>query len=626
MKNILLILFAINILLINGQTINMKYRRKYQPPTYPIIFIPGIGGSILNSNDTFTQNKYERVWVTSLYQNSEAEKLLYDYNNTTQRFNYTQWEIYVDNKQNGLFSIYNLAPGEIYSSFTSYFETIIDHFIDYGYEPGNNLFGFPYDWRYSTNQSFVLDRLHELIIKNDKVIIIAHSMGGLLMENYIKQYNTSNIHLIVAISTPFKGAGGNALKAFLTGYNFGNVFLSESISKDIALKALSSYELLPQNHLMQHAKLYLNNNGEITEIKSFIKYFSQNNTNFQSNRFNLRNCFNSSVITVYVSTSKTNTPFDVIYDINYDTIDFTYIEGDGTVPIESSLNAECHGLSPLLNWDLNIDTEHVEILQHPKILYSLDMITENKCIMDGKYYSGNEIININNSSLIFNDNDQTIRLTVFNSTYNNFIVYRDCMHLKDPNTNVIYDRIIGTECNNSAILVPETGGTNSYFYTKNFAALVDLWRRLSGLKPSSDLAVKLFNNNNTECVYGFNHRIIYCDGINNIIVNNQCISILNNNVVNNTNNNNSNTNTSICPPGYYVNNSLCLKNSTNAPTYLCGDNYKFDGDKCVKQLYIGMAFLYGFIGLIIGIISTIAIGYFLIIKRNQRKDGYEIIT
>ena len=204
------------------------------------------------------------------------------------------------------------------------------------------------------------------------------------------------------------------------------------------------------------------------------------------------------------------------------------------------------------------------------------MITDNKCIMDGKYLNGNTIINIINSSLVYNDNDQTIRLYNNNNTvniiYNDFVVYRDCMTIKNSNTGLIFTRIIGNECDNS-----------------NY-------------------------NNNYVCVYGFNHKIIFCQG-NNIIVNNRCIPIIISNTNNSTKTNNSNN--TICPQGYYINNTLCTKNISSAPIYLCENGYKFYDSKCVKQLYIEIAIIYSLVGLIIGVICSIIV--YIVIKRIRLK-------
>ena len=42
-------------------------------------------------------------------------------------------------------------------------------------------------------------------------------MGGLVIEDYIRQFGSNNIKTWIPVAAPFKGAAGNALRGFLTG-------------------------------------------------------------------------------------------------------------------------------------------------------------------------------------------------------------------------------------------------------------------------------------------------------------------------------------------------------------------------------------------------------------------------
>ncbi len=83
--------------------------------------------------------------------------------------------------------------------------------INNGYVPGQTLFDFPYDWRFDNRLTAVAlrDKISEIksISKCQKVNVIAHSMGGLVVRYYIesKQYQNDIDHLIL-LGTPNEGA------------------------------------------------------------------------------------------------------------------------------------------------------------------------------------------------------------------------------------------------------------------------------------------------------------------------------------------------------------------------------------------------------------------------------------
>jgi triacylglycerol esterase/lipase EstA (alpha/beta hydrolase family) len=118
---------------------------------------------------------------------------------------------------------------------------------------------FPYDWR--IDNSITANELEKFINKNgyNKVIIVAHSMGGLIASKYIAKSdkNKNKIVKLITIGTPFLGTP-KSLYIFEEGKLFDNLITdwatSEAI-KSIAPNLSSLYQLLPTS-----------------------KYFSLNNT------------------------------------------------------------------------------------------------------------------------------------------------------------------------------------------------------------------------------------------------------------------------------------------------------------------------------------------------------------
>lgn len=56
-----------------------------------------------------------------------------------------------------------------------------------------------------------------------KVIIIAHSLGGILTDTYMRLHDDFNDHIIkfISLCTPFDGSGALAVNAMLYSYDLG---------------------------------------------------------------------------------------------------------------------------------------------------------------------------------------------------------------------------------------------------------------------------------------------------------------------------------------------------------------------------------------------------------------------
>ena len=64
--------------------------------------------------------------------------------------------------------------------------------------------------------------IQEVYQKNNdnKVILIGHSMGGVVIESYVKQRGDSLVHKVITLGTPYNGLGGLALGSFHQGSTF----------------------------------------------------------------------------------------------------------------------------------------------------------------------------------------------------------------------------------------------------------------------------------------------------------------------------------------------------------------------------------------------------------------------
>lgn len=406
----LTLLFIINVAAdISIETTEFDTRKRFQPDLQPILLIPGIGGSVLYNNTT-------RVWVTLTSADYYA-KFLIGFNNTIT----TKYDNY------GLNSIRNLDPDNIFTSFTDYFNYFITNLQKIGYVPGVNLFGYPYDWRLSIKTIANNLDLHRLI-STIKPIIITHSFGGLVTEQYIRTYSDININRIINIGTPFKGAGGNAIKVFDLGYNLGNFLISESVAKDIALEAFGTYELLPQPTLLPTP--YVQNN---TVRYDFLSYLSQINK-FYPDRYYIRSPINITKSVYYIGNSMYETPYNYIrLGNNYR---WTYTDGDGTVPISSAFHAKYHGQPMSNQFDIaNPNVDHFGLLSNEYVYLLSLKLSENYCLAEGFYVNSNNLIVID-SELIAGLNG--IRIY-------DYVHSLDCMNLY--HNKIRYNRVLGHQCN-----------------------------------------------------------------------------------------------------------------------------------------------------------------------------------
>ena len=189
----------------------------------PIIFIPGVGGSQLS-------NVVAQLWPAAPL----AGRI----------------DLALDDE--GKSDVKILAPDiirdvlgavDVYGSF-------VDTVISWGYEENKDFFVFPYDWRLDN-----YDHVEELDKKIDealaasgekKVVLVAHSMGGIVARAYMRAHEkfTDKIDSFITMGTPHLGAV-KPYYAFLSGYNFDNHLVGNSIMKVIIQNCLAAYQIMP---------------------------------------------------------------------------------------------------------------------------------------------------------------------------------------------------------------------------------------------------------------------------------------------------------------------------------------------------------------------------------------------
>lgn len=223
------------------------------PKSYPVIFIPGIGGSEIKATQdiiwskedghggtySHAYGKDEKIWVNS----QEAAKLGDDDYFDVLRL-----------KSDGKISEADLS---LTGSLTEFGYLDIDLFFQsLGYEKGRNFFVYPYDWRKDIRETKEsLDNLIETAKQQSgiqKVNIVAHSMGGLVARNYIADTEKAQkVNKLINLGVPHLGAV-KALKAYIYGVSVSkrifwifSLGIASSEVKDLFSNFPSALELLP---------------------------------------------------------------------------------------------------------------------------------------------------------------------------------------------------------------------------------------------------------------------------------------------------------------------------------------------------------------------------------------------
>ncbi|OEL29302.1 Lecithin-cholesterol acyltransferase-like 4 [Dichanthelium oligosanthes] len=368
------------------------------PTLDPVLLVPGIAGSILEAVDE-AGNK-ERVWVRILSAQHEfREKLWSKFDASTGKTVSVneKTRIIVPEDRYGLYAIDTLDPDMIIGDETVYYyHDMIVEMIKWGYQEGKTLFGFGYDFRQSNRLSETLDEFSKKLESvytasgGKKINLITHSMGGLLVKCFISLHSDvfeKYVKSWIAIAAPFQGAPGYITTSLLNGMSFvegweSKFFISKWCMQQLLLECPSIYELLANPNfqwedtpLLQIWRENLDNDGKKSAllesyepaeaIKMIEKALSKNE--IIADGMHIPVPLNLDILKWAKEThdilSSTKLPESVkfynIYGTDYDTAHtvcygserhpisnlshllyaqgkFVYVDGDGSVPVESA--------------------------------------------------------------------------------------------------------------------------------------------------------------------------------------------------------------------------------------------------------------------------------------------------
>ncbi|RZC43746.1 hypothetical protein C5167_036698 [Papaver somniferum] len=248
------------------------------PNLDPVLLVPGIAGSILNSVDE--NGAQERIWVRFLGADREFRNKLWSMFNPTTGETLSldrNSKIVVPEDRYGLYAIdcldpdlvityphfplvaeYRLGNHIVGRDFVCYFHAMIVEMLKWGFEEGKTLFGFGYDFRQSNRLQATMDRFAARLESvysasgGKKITIISHSMGGLLVKCFMSLHSDifeKYVKNWIAIAAPFRGAPGYITTSLLNGMSFvegweQNFFISKWSMQQLLIECPAIYELM----------------------------------------------------------------------------------------------------------------------------------------------------------------------------------------------------------------------------------------------------------------------------------------------------------------------------------------------------------------------------------------------
>ncbi|XP_076887841.1 phospholipase A(1) LCAT3-like [Bidens hawaiensis] len=311
-------------------------------------------------------------------------------------------DIVVPQDDYGLYAIDILDPSLLIKLFhvtdVYHFHDMIDMLVDHGYKKGTTLFGYGYDFRQSNRIDQTIDGLKEKLEAaynasgGRKVNLISHSMGGLLVSCFISLHSdvfAKYVNKWITIATPFQGAPGCINDSLLTGLQFvegleSYFFVSRWSMHQLLVECPSIYEMLPNPEFKWKKKPEIlvwkkdQKNEDSVKLETYsssgcVELFVEalQDNEIEYNKKSIPLPFNQDIYKWAATTRKMlnnvrlpegiefyniygtslDTPFDVCYGSEIDPInnpsdichtlpEYSYVDGDGTVPAESAMADE----------------------------------------------------------------------------------------------------------------------------------------------------------------------------------------------------------------------------------------------------------------------------------------------
>ncbi|MDP3880594.1 MAG: hypothetical protein Q8Q32_00205 [bacterium] len=322
----------------------------------PVVIIPGILGTRINNADTG-----EEIWPKQIEVFGGDEGL-----NT----------LILENDGKADTTPVNLGEIILTERGDDFYKPLIDQFSKY--EESKDLILYPYDWRKDLNSEATLlaTKIEQAASSSitGRVNIVAHSMGGLLAKEYLRQNGDEQINQIVLMGSPKLGSP-KAFKALNWGDDMNisklGLGLNAERMKIIGQNMPAVYQLLPsREYLAREGHGYVQDRRDSSNLKVLdfeaIKDFMLENPEDSRNEalINLADDFHTALDSFNFPEEKTHNiiacqhPTTIGGFLLYPKgkVEVYFVDGDGTVPTLSGNYQSVAGQSYYaLNNDLAVD-------------------------------------------------------------------------------------------------------------------------------------------------------------------------------------------------------------------------------------------------------------------------------
>ncbi|KAJ6634693.1 Phospholipase A2 group XV [Pseudolycoriella hygida] len=336
----------------------------------PLIFVPGCGGNQLEAQLSKpsavhfwcwqNSDDFYRIWLDSAQIipgliDCWVDNMKLSYDNVTHTTNNSPgvkirapgW-----GSVDGMEFIDPTPVVDVYD-YGYYFYHIITALTANGYDRQKNMYGAPYDFRKGPNENKgwfqQVQHLTESAYKNNdrqRVTFIAHSMGGLMVLQFLQQmtsaWKETYVKQMITLSVPW-GGSIQALQAVSVGYDFNSPILINSKMKEVQETCPSLVWLLPSTYFWKPNEILVSTKNKQYRMENLGEFFNAiNNPYINDIRRDLSifNNFSAPGVEVHCLYGKnmgdTAESLDFYNGLNsYPTI--TYGDGDGTVNLRSLL-------------------------------------------------------------------------------------------------------------------------------------------------------------------------------------------------------------------------------------------------------------------------------------------------
>lgn len=265
-------------------------------PGYPVILVPGDGGSQLeaklNKSSVVhyvchkTTDTYFDLWLNlellvPVVLDCWVDNMRLEYNNVTRKTtNSPGVDIRIPGFGNTS-TVEWLDPSQL--SLTEYFKAVVSTLLTQKYERGISVRGAPYDFRKAPNELEDFYTNFKALVEDtyaqnsqQRVVLVAHSMGAPVILYFLNRQPTAWKDKYVRALVTLAGAWGGALKAmrvFASGDNLGVVVLSSNKLRDEQRTSPSLAFLLPSDRFWKSDEVLISTalrNYTVNDYQAFF--------------------------------------------------------------------------------------------------------------------------------------------------------------------------------------------------------------------------------------------------------------------------------------------------------------------------------------------------------------------